>query len=68
MRTARELANRKITIGDLVVAVTDAAIEVSKNEQKAYRIADLALRRILSVSSPQNFQRAHSGGGPTRYH
>jgi len=67
MRTARESINRKITIGDLVVAVTDAAIEVSKNEQKAYRIADLALRRILSVSSPGNFRRTRNSD-PTQYH
>lgn len=68
MRTARESVNRKITIGDLVVAVTDAAIEVSKNERKAYRIADLALRRILSIASRENFQGNPSGGDPMRYH
>lgn len=68
MRTAHESVTRKITIGDLVVAVTDAAIEVSKNERKAFRIADLALRRILSVSSPENFERTRSGDGPVRYH
>jgi serine phosphatase RsbU (regulator of sigma subunit) len=68
MRTADESVTRKITIGDLVVAVTDAAVEVSKNERKAFRIADLALRRILSVSSPENFERTRNTGGPTRYH
>ena len=50
MKRARDVRRHNITLGDFVVAVTDAAIEVSKNERKAYRIADLALRNVLKLS------------------
>ena len=38
------------TVGDLVVAAMDAALEVSKDQREAYRLAGIALNKILSDS------------------
>ncbi len=38
------------TVGDLVVAAMDAALEVSRNQRKAYRLAGIVLNKILSDS------------------
>lgn len=35
------------TVGDLVVAVTDAALEVVHDERKAYQVAGLVLNNML---------------------
>ncbi len=63
MKRTQDLTRHNITLGDLVVAVTDAAIEVSKNEQKAYRIADLAVRNVLklSLSAASRADRHYNG-------
>jgi hypothetical protein len=50
MRTTSGLGQLQITVGDLVVAIMDAALEVAENESKAYQIAGLALNRVLRVS------------------
>lgn len=38
------------TVGDLVVAAMDAALEVSKDQRKAHRLAGIVLNKILSDS------------------
>ena len=43
----------KLTIGDLVVAVTDAAVEVTQDEDKACEIAALALAKLLATAAPE---------------
>lgn len=68
MRTSSNVKGRQVTIGDLVVAVTDAAIEVARNERKAYRIANLALRKILSISLSAACQGTGSDYDPKRFH
>lgn len=68
MRTSSNVKGRQVTIGDLVVAVTDAAIEVAKNERKAYRIANLALRKILRISLSEAYQGTGSDYDPKRFH
>ena len=41
-----------VTMGDLIVAITDAALEVAQDEDIAYQIAGLVLMRLLAVSDP----------------
>jgi hypothetical protein len=41
----------ELTIGDLIVAITDAASEVTEDEDMAYQIA-LVLMRLVAASSP----------------
>lgn len=38
------------TVGDLVVAAMDVALEVSKNQRKAYRLAGIVLNKMLNDS------------------
>lgn len=38
------------TIGDLIVAVVDAALEVSRDERKAYQITSVLLNKMLRAS------------------
>ena len=42
---------RQLTIGDLIVAVTEAAFEITKDEDKAYEIATLVLVDLLQPSA-----------------
>ena len=44
---------RRLTIGDLIVAITDAALEATQDEDKAYEIASRVLMRLLAASAPQ---------------
>ncbi len=46
----------QLTIGDLVVAITDAALEVTEDEDMAYQIASLVLMRLVAASSPETAQ------------
>ena len=50
MRTTSELGQVQITVGDLILAIMDAALETTENEKKAYQIAGLALNRVLRLS------------------
>lgn len=43
---------RQLTIGDLIVAVTEAAFEVTRDEDEAYAIASLVLVDLLQSSAP----------------
>jgi len=38
---------QQITLGDLVVAVTDVALEFSPNEKRAYQIAGAIVNNLL---------------------
>ncbi len=46
----------QLTIGDLIVAITDAALEVTEDEDMAYQIASLVLMRLVAASSPETAQ------------
>lgn len=43
---------RQLTIGDLIVAVTEAAFEVTRDEDEAFAIASLVLVDLLQASAP----------------
>jgi hypothetical protein len=43
----------QLTIGQLIVAITDAALEVTEDEDMAYRIAGLVFIRLLAASGPE---------------
>lgn len=49
----------KFTVGDLVVAATDAAFEVSGDEKRAYQLAGLVVNLILRS---QKSMDSHSDG------
>jgi hypothetical protein len=36
------------TVGDLIEAITDIALEAGKTEEEGYRLASMTLERILS--------------------
>lgn len=46
-------ARIQITVGDLVVTAMDAALEVSRNERRAYRLASIVLNKMLNDSRLQ---------------
>lgn len=43
---------RQLTIGDLIVGVTEAAFEATNDEDTAYEIASLVLVDLLESSAP----------------
>lgn len=43
---------KQITIGDLIVAVTAAAMEATEDEEIAYEIASRVLVRLLESAAP----------------
>jgi hypothetical protein len=43
----------QLTIGDLVVAIGDAALEVTRDEDMAYEIAALVFMRLLATTAPK---------------
>jgi hypothetical protein len=52
MNTGDGFELNQLTIGDLIVAVMDAALEVTRDESMAYEIASHVLMDILDVVSP----------------
>lgn len=38
---------RQLTVGELIVAVTEAAVEATQDQNKAYEIAGLVLMRLI---------------------
>ena len=52
MNSNIQFKTETVTMGDLIVAITDAALEVAHNEEIAYRIAGFVLMRLLAVSDP----------------
>jgi hypothetical protein len=55
MRISSDRESIQLTLGDLVVAVTDAAMELSRDEKAAYRIASMTLNkmRLRSLSEDE---------------
>lgn len=50
MRVEPPVKRLQTTVGDLVVAAMDAALEVSGNQRKAYRLAGIVLNKMLNDS------------------
>jgi len=50
MGSEREIT--PLTIGDLIVAVTEAAFEATHDEDEAYEIASLVIADLLQSSAP----------------
>ncbi len=59
---------KQLTIGDLVVAITDAALEATKDEGVAREIASLVLMRLLAASSPETAEYLLAGCASTSIH
>ena len=53
MRTPCNVTRMSSTLGDLIVAVMDEALEVSKNERRAYQITAAVPNKVLRVSLPK---------------
>ena len=53
MNSKMQFKAETVTMGDLIVAITDAAMEVVQDEDIAYRIAGLFFMRLLAVSDPE---------------
>lgn len=53
-----------LRIGDLLVAITDAALQVTEDEEMANRIARIVLMKLLQASAPEtaDYLLAASGG------
>jgi hypothetical protein len=47
MKTNRKAGRVRTTIGDLIVSIMDAALRVTGNERKAYRLTGLVLDKML---------------------
>ncbi len=59
---------RQLTIGDLIVAITDAALEATQNEDQAREIASLALTRLLAASAAETAEYLLAVCGSTSIH
>ena len=68
MNSEGYLKMKQLTIGDLIVAITDAALDVTQDEDKAYEIAGLALKRLLEESSPELADFVFAVRGSTMIH
>ena len=53
MNAGIRFKTKQLTIGDLIIAVTDAALQVTEDEDQAYEIASLVLMRLLATSAPE---------------
>lgn len=66
MNTGDGFEMNQLTIGDLIVAVMDAALEVTRDESMAYEIASHVLMNILDLVSPGTARDILATcGGPT---
>jgi hypothetical protein len=54
MKSNVQRTTRPLTLGELVVAVTEVAFEVSKDEKKAYQIASIVVGKLLSPAAPKS--------------
>lgn len=59
---------KQLTIGDLVVAITDAALEATQDEDVAHEIASLVLMRLLAPASPETAEYLLAGCVSTSIH
>jgi hypothetical protein len=48
MRAGADIKRLRFTVGDLVVAATEAAFEIAGNEKTAYRLAGFIVNKMLS--------------------
>jgi len=53
MNISSERQVKQLTIGDLIVAVTEAAFEVTQDRDQAYEIASLVLVDLLRSAAPR---------------
>jgi hypothetical protein len=53
MNSKIQLKAETVTMGDLIVAITDAALEIAQDEDMAYQIAGLVFMRLLAVCDPE---------------
>jgi hypothetical protein len=58
----------QITVGDLVVTAMDAALEVSRNQRKAYRLARIVLNKMLNDSRLKGHRFTCDLSGRTLFH
>jgi hypothetical protein len=57
-----------MTLGDLVVAVTEEALEVANDEKKAYQLAEVVVNRILGAAAGESCRRRFSLSEERRLH
>jgi hypothetical protein len=48
---------RQLTVGELIVAITEAAVEATQDQNKAYEIAGLVLIRLIENPAPATAER-----------
>jgi hypothetical protein len=65
MNSKAQFKAETVTMGDLIVAITDAALEVGQDEDMAYRIAGLVFMRLLPVSDPEVADNLLAAGADT---
>jgi len=61
MNSKRQFKAEKVTMGDLIVVITDAALNVAQDEDMAYQIAGLVFMRLLAVSDPETADNLLAG-------
>jgi hypothetical protein len=61
MNSKRQFKAEKVTMGDLIVVITDAALDVAQDEDMAYQIAGLVFMRLLAVSDPETADNLLAG-------
>lgn len=61
MNSNIQFKTETVTMGDLIVAITDAALEVAHDEDMAYQIAGLVFMRLLAVSDPETADNLLAG-------
>jgi hypothetical protein len=64
MNSETHFKMKPLRIGDLIAAITDAALQVTEDEEMANRIAGIVLMDLLQASAPETaeYLLAASGG------
>jgi hypothetical protein len=57
-----------LRIGDLIGAITDAALQVTEDEEMANRIAGIALMNLLAASAPETADYLLAASGSVTIH
>lgn len=68
MNGETHLKIKQLTIGELMGAIADAALEATQDEDKAYEIARLVLMRLLAASAPETADYLFAACGSTTIH
>lgn len=58
----------ELTVHDLIVAVTESALEATDDEEKAHEIAVRVLVRLLAVSAPEALEQLIAASGERVLH